>query len=110
MPAALPYFFSEALRSRFTQDIQYATDEARITSDEGRWLRSLVATDTSADSGTTFPRVDRLTIEDGSAGNAELAGALFISDPDNADAPVFLSTLAFGVERFASRSLLLAGL
>ncbi|MCH5513790.1 dermonecrotic toxin domain-containing protein [Pseudomonas syringae] len=110
MPAALPYFFSEALRSRFTQDIQYATDEARITSDEGRWLRSLVATDTSADSGTTFPRVDRLTIEDGSAGNAELAGALFISDPDNADAPVFLSTLAFGIERFASRSLLLAGL
>jgi hypothetical protein len=110
MPAVLPYFFSDALRHRLTQDIQEAADKAAITSDEKRWLLLLVAQDAEADPDTIRPRVDRLTLDDGLGGNAELAGALLISDPDQHNAPVFLSTLAFGIERFASRSVLLAAL
>ncbi|RMW14851.1 hypothetical protein ALO97_05116, partial [Pseudomonas syringae pv. tagetis] len=112
MSAALPYFFSDSLRARFTQDIQDAIDSSRISLDEGNWLRLLNAanSESTADADERVPRADRLIIGDGSPDNAELAGALFISDPARTAAPVFLSTLAFGIERFESRSSLLATL
>jgi hypothetical protein len=110
MPAVPPYFSSDALRNGLTQDIQDAADKAAITSDEKRWLLLLVARDAEPDPDAIRPRVDRLTLDDGLAGNAELAGALLISNPDKHNGPVFLSTLAFGIERFSNRSVLLTAL
>ncbi|RMV73221.1 hypothetical protein ALP05_01015 [Pseudomonas caricapapayae] len=110
MSAALPYFFSDSLRARFTQDIQDAIDSSRISLDEGNWLRLLNAANSESTADERVPRADRLIIGDGSPDNAELAGALFISDPARTAAPVFLSTLAFGIERFESRSSLLGTL
>ncbi|WP_321575962.1 hypothetical protein [Pseudomonas syringae] len=49
-------------------------------------------------------------MNDGSVTGAELAGALLISDPDDSRAPVYLSTLSFGIERFEQRTALLAAL
>ncbi|KPZ24884.1 hypothetical protein ALQ80_04632 [Pseudomonas coronafaciens pv. oryzae] len=112
MPAAVPYFSSESLREQFVQDIHYAAGKALINREEAQWLLLLVASDADSDTDTdtNLPRADRLVLSNGLAGNAELAGALLISDSDNSDTAVFLSTLAFGIERFASRTTLLDAL
>ncbi|WP_044344224.1 hypothetical protein [Pseudomonas meliae] len=109
MPTVLPYFFSDSLRSRFTQDIHDAVGSSRISSEDGKWLQLLVGVSVEPNSDAPLPRADRLIIGDNSPANAELAGALLISDPTPGVAPVFLSTLTFGVERFESRTSLLRG-
>lgn len=103
-----PYFFSESLKVRFEQSIKAAIDTSRIRVDEGRWLQRLVGETGKSD--VPPPRVDRLVMDDGSTPNAELAGALLISDTQDSKAPVFLSTLLFGIERFKSRAALLVSL
>ncbi|KWS87573.1 MULTISPECIES: dermonecrotic toxin domain-containing protein [Pseudomonas syringae group] len=110
MPTVLPYFFSDSLRSRFTQDIHDAVGSSRISSEDGKWLQLLVGVSVEPNSDAPLPRADRLIIGDNSPANAELAGALLISDPTPGVAPVFLSTLTFGVERFESRTSLLSAL
>jgi len=103
--SAAPYFFSDSLRARFTQDIRDAIEQSRISHDDGAWLQ-LLAAESNEPTSDAAPRVDRLLISDAQPVNAELAAALFISDAANPSARVFLSTLAFGIEQFESRSAL----
>ncbi|MCF5226024.1 dermonecrotic toxin domain-containing protein [Pseudomonas syringae] len=110
MPTALPYFFSDSLRSRFAQDIQDAIGSSRISSDDGKWLQRLLAASIEPGTDAGLPRVDRLIMGDNSPDDAELAGAWLISDPVASATSVFLSTLAFGIERFESRTSLLTAL
>ncbi|MGN2435858.1 dermonecrotic toxin domain-containing protein [Pseudomonas syringae] len=105
-----PYFFSDALRTRYIQNIHHAIAGGRVSSGEGLWLLALVADTPETGEEPVRPRVDRLVMSDGSATGAELAGALLISDPDDSRAPVYLSTLSFGIERFEQRTALLAAL
>ncbi|MBX8574875.1 M35 family metallopeptidase [Pseudomonas cichorii] len=105
-----PYFFSASLKARFSQSIQEAVSSSRISAGEGRWLQSLVDDTNDLSSPRPSPRVDRLVMDDGSTPNAELAGALLLSNPRDREAPVFLSTLVFGIERFKSRAALLVRL
>jgi hypothetical protein len=108
MPApSLPYFFDESLRQRFAQDIIEAVGTSRIDRAAGQWLRSLVDTPSGAQPG---PRVDRLLVGDATPVCAELAGAFVISDPQNPAAPIYISTIMFGIYRFDSRTALLADL
>ncbi|RMT84329.1 dermonecrotic toxin domain-containing protein [Pseudomonas viridiflava] len=110
MSAPLAYFSSESLRARFVRDIAEALDASRISSHEGMRLYQLAEEPPRPTNDSPRLRVDRLTMEDGPAVCAELAAALLFSDSDDRDAPVFLSTLLFGVERFAHRSALLFAL
>ncbi|MCF5470016.1 dermonecrotic toxin domain-containing protein [Pseudomonas syringae] len=103
--SSAPYFFSDTLRARFTQDIQDAIGQSRISRDDGAWLQ-LLAAESTEPANDAVPRVDRLLINDQLPVNAELAAALFISDATNPSARVFLSTLTFGIEQFESRSAL----
>lgn len=82
-------FFSDSLRSRFTQDIHDAVGSSRISSEDGKWLQLLVGVSVEPNSDAPRPRADRLIIGDNSPDNAELAGALLISDPTPGVAPVF---------------------
>ncbi|AHF66728.1 dermonecrotic toxin domain-containing protein [Pseudomonas cichorii] len=106
-PSTAPYFYSDSLKSRFTQSLTEAVSDSRITSGECQWLKRLVEISNNILETSPYPRVDRLIMEDGAPIHAELASALLISDPTRTDAPVFLSTLLFGVERFESRRALL---
>ncbi|MFJ4145151.1 dermonecrotic toxin domain-containing protein [Pseudomonas sp. NPDC089734] len=104
MPApTAPYFYSESLKRRLAQSLNDAVSDSLISIHECQWLKRLVETSNNIVETEPHPRVDRLIMEDGSPLHAELATALLISNPDKADAPVFLSTLLFGVERFGSR-------
>ncbi|MBX8560796.1 M35 family metallopeptidase [Pseudomonas cichorii] len=105
-----PYFFCESLKARFSQSIKEAIGSARISAAEGSWLQRLVDDNNGASSPRPLPRVDRLVMDDGSTPNAELAGALLLTDTQDREAPVFLSTLIFGIERFKSRAALLVRL
>ncbi len=107
--SAAPYFSSDALRARFTQDIQDAVAQSRISRDDGAWLQ-LLAAESTEPTNDALPRVDRLLINDQLPVNAELAAALFISDAANPSARVFLSNLTFGIEQFESRSALFSAL
>ncbi|MDP5165126.1 dermonecrotic toxin domain-containing protein [Pseudomonas syringae] len=107
--SAAPYFSSDALRARFTQDIQDAVAQSRISRDDGAWLQ-LLAAESTEPANDALPRVDRLLINDQLPVNAELAAALFVSDAANPSARVFLITLTFGIEQFESRSALFSAL
>lgn len=108
MPASTaPYFYSDSLKRRFTQSLTEAVSDSRISIRECQWLKRLVEISNNILETSPHPRVDRLIMEDGAPIHAELASALLISDPARTDAPVFLSTLLFGVERFESRQALL---
>ncbi|QHF02600.1 hypothetical protein N015_09345 [Pseudomonas asturiensis] len=109
MSALPPYFSSESLSARFTQDVQQAVSESRISAEQGQWLGILTREGNETQEGSVRPRVDRFVRDDGAQTGGELATALMISDPDNSEAPVLLSTLLSGIERFDNRlSLLLA--
>ncbi|CAM3284185.1 hypothetical protein BZK31_15095 [Pseudomonas floridensis] len=110
MSSSPPYFFSTSLKTRFAQDIQTALEKAVLSTREGAWLKRLVDNIEQPPDAGPLPRVDRLFMDDGSCACAELAGALMISDPEQADSPLFLSTLMFGIERFEQRTALLAAL
>lgn len=103
-----PYFFSETLKARFLQDVREAISSSRIDSTEGKWLQWLTTDASAIEDTAPLPRVDRLVLDDGSMPCAELAGALLITHATDVSAPVILSTPLFGVERFTSRSALLA--
>ncbi|WP_249582399.1 dermonecrotic toxin domain-containing protein [Pseudomonas viridiflava] len=107
MSALPPYFFSESLKRRFAQDILDAVDASRISDSQRQWLQLLV-NEPQIDS--VFPRVDRFVKDDGGPFGSELAGALLISDANEPQGPLFLSTQVLGIERFESRSSLFAAL
>ncbi|GFM63034.1 hypothetical protein PSCICG_41940 [Pseudomonas cichorii] len=106
MSSAHPYFFSESLKARFAKSVKEAVDQSRISADEGKWLGQLVE---ETNSVRPLPRVDSLVMDNGSLPSAELSGALLISKPLDSRAPVFLSTLLFGVERFVNREAMVVG-
>lgn len=95
MPTALPYFFSDSLRSRFAQDIQDAIGSSRISSDDGKWLQRLLAASIEPGTDAGLPRVDRLIMGDNSPDDAELAGAWLISDPVASATSVFFEYAGF---------------
>jgi hypothetical protein len=107
MPAtSAPYFLDESLRQRFVQDVIEAAGASRIAHPTGQWLRALAD---GRQSTAVLPRVDRLLIGDQPPVTAELASAFIISDPADPAAPVYLSTIMFGIETFNDRlSLLMA--
>ncbi|MCQ9473057.1 hypothetical protein NRB15_22175 [Pseudomonas alliivorans] len=110
MSALPPYFSSESLSARFSQDVQQAVSASRITSEQGLWLGILTREGNDTQEASVRPRVDRFVRDDGAQTGSELATALMVSDPDNPEAPVFLSTLLSGIERFDSRQSLLVAL
>lgn len=102
-----PYFHSASLSARFNQDIKEALNASRISDAQGLWLARLVDTSEPLPDSAPLPRVDKLLIGDATPDHAELASAWMISDTAVATAPVFLSTLLGGIERFADRVALL---
>lgn len=104
---AVPYFHDEALRRRFAKDIDEAVDAARISIGVGEWLSALVKREQTTE---IMPRVDRLLIDGQAPVSAELAGALIISDTTLFDGSVYLSTVLCGIEKYDTRSALLAAL
>lgn len=110
MPSStLPYFYDESLAARFSLDLDAALDASRITTDEQLWLSSLVV-DSAFVAKPATPRIDQLRVNPEHLLSAELASAVLISDPTSLHAPVYLSTLLDGLERFADRHQLLAAL
>ncbi|MEN1835871.1 DUF6543 domain-containing protein [Pseudomonas lijiangensis] len=108
MPAtSAPYFYSESLKRRFIQSLDEAVGDSQISIHECLWLKRLVEVSNDTLDTSPDPRVDRLIMEDGTPIHAELASALLITYPARPDAPVFLNTLLFGVERFENRQMLL---
>ncbi|SDX22526.1 hypothetical protein SAMN05444064_11613 [Pseudomonas syringae] len=105
-----PYFFSDTLCARFALDIQDAVEQARISLGQSQWLLGLTSEPATPDISAPRPEAYRLVTSDGSAVNAELAGALLFSSQDTGDTAVFLSTLTFGIERFEQRAALLTTL
>ena len=105
-----PYFYEQALRSRFTQDVRQASRQSRISEAQQQRLLHLLDEITADSVSTTVLRVDKLVVDDGSPTCAELSSAWMISDPASADDPVYLHTLLYGLERFKDRSTLLATL
>lgn len=103
----LPWFFSESLSARFTEDIEAALAAEHITAQQALWLESLLS---EPEDEATKPRVDRLLRDDGGLMNGELAGALLISDSTGASSEIFFSSVLHGLQRFDSREQLLAAL
>ena len=104
------YFHTPALRQRFIDDLDEAVLAQRITSEDRQWLLPLADPASHALDVQAQVRVDRLLVEDGSPTRLELAAALLFSDPAQPDRGLYLSTLLYGVERFARRESLLAAL
>ncbi|WP_057414749.1 dermonecrotic toxin domain-containing protein [Pseudomonas cannabina] len=104
------YFYSDSLKTRFARNIDEAVSASRISEGESLWLQCLLNEPAQPSEGSPRPRVDRLVLGNAPGYVAELAGALFITDPVDAEAPVFLSTLVFGIERFEGRSAVLDAL
>lgn len=104
------YFHTSALRQRFIDDLDEAVLAQRITPVEKLSLRPLADPATFDAPDEALARVDRLLVEDGSSTSLELAAALLFSDPSDPESALYLSTLLYGVERFASREDLLAAL
>lgn len=103
-----PYFHTESLKERFSQDLTDAVLAGRIDEDEARWLRTLVSPPVPG--GTVIPpRLDSVIKTDGLPTDVELAAAVLISYPSS-DTTVYLSTLMYGLERFEDREQLLAKL
>ncbi|MGV8863543.1 MAG: dermonecrotic toxin domain-containing protein [Pseudomonas sp.] len=103
-----PYFHTESLKQRFTQDLSDAVLAERIDEDEARWLRTLVSPPVLG--GTVIPpRLDSVIKIGGLPTNVELAAAVLISYPSS-DTTVYLSTLLYGLERFEDREQLLVKL
>lgn len=101
-----PYFHTESLKDRFSQDLTDAVLTEHIDEDEARWLRTLVSP--SALVGTVIPpRLDSVIKTGGLPTDVELAAAVQISYPSS-DTTVYLSTLLYGLERFEDREQLLA--
>lgn len=105
-----PCFYEPALRTRFTLDIRAASGNSCISETEQQRLLRLLDETPAASENNTRLRVDKLVMGDGSPTCAELSSAWLISDPASADAPVYLHTLLFGLERFKDRPALLATL
>ena len=105
----IPYFHGPVLKQRFALHLNEALGTARINAEQSQWLQRLL--DAPAhDTATPVPRVDRLVCDTGLELGAELTGAWVISDPLSAQAPLFLHTVLWGLERFASRADLTASL
>jgi len=103
-----PYFHTESLKERFSQDLTDAVLAGRIDEDEARWLRTLVSPPVPG--GTVIPpRLDSVIKTGGLPTDVELAAAVLISYPSS-DTTVYLSTLMYGLERFEDREQLLAKL
>ena len=105
LTSSLPYFSSEPLKARFTQDIREALGASRIDSAAAQWLRRLVDADQAH---LPAPRIERVSIGDALPQDAELAGAWILSNPLTPDSAVYLSTLLLGIEAFNNRAALVA--
>jgi len=101
MPHPSSIFFSpEALLHAFEQDLARAVLDQRLTPDERAWLSD------NASSATPAARVDVLSQEGETLPDPCLTGTMLISHPDRLDAPVYLTSPLFGVERFTHRQAL----
>lgn len=103
----LPWFYPKGLRAQLSQDINDALEAGRINEQQSLWLQPLV---NEMHYETVRPRVDRLSRDDGGLLNAELAGALLITDPANVSPDIYLRTSLSGLERFDSRQQLVGTL
>ncbi|MDY7559461.1 hypothetical protein QN366_03350 [Pseudomonas sp. CCC3.2] len=103
-----PYFHTESLKQRFTQDVMDALVAERIDEAEASWLLTLV-NPRPTHQGWNPPRLDSLIKTGGLPSNLELAAAVQISYPSGYTI-VYLNTLLYGLERFDDREQLLATL
>ncbi|MGV6394474.1 dermonecrotic toxin domain-containing protein [Pseudomonas caspiana] len=99
-----PWFFSDSLSTQFAQDLQDARQAGRITEPQFQWLELLFS---PSGNGAKPQRASQISRGDGGLLNAELAGALLISDATGVSTEVYLSTALHGLERFDSRQQLL---
>ena len=109
MPIATVSFFQcAALRQRYNDELDAALQSLRIQSDEHIWLQQPPGL---RDADQPDPvRVDQLIGSAGSVDTFELAAALLLSHAQTDDPRVYLYTLSAGIEVFADRHALLAGL
>jgi len=105
-PSSL-YFSSEALQERFLLDAAEALATSRISASEHEGLLNAVK---STSSQASPWRVDKLLLGANPPPQPWLTGALLFSQPEVADAAIFLCTLTAGLERFPTRTALWARL
>jgi len=108
--ASIPYFSSDALRTRYVADLDNALARAQITAEQHQWLGRLADPVQAGQNVVDAPRVDEIVVDSGAWPTAELAGAALLTDHARTDGPVFLHTLLDGLEMFASRQHLLQAL
>jgi hypothetical protein len=107
LPAAptIPYFHTESLKKRFTQNVLNALAAEHIDAAEARWLQTLVTPPVS-DQDWIAPRLDSVIKTGGLPTTSELAGAIQISYRSS-HTTIYLDTLLYGLECFSDREHLL---
>lgn len=103
--ASLNYFHSASLRQRYIAELDVALQTRRLRADERLWLQD--AARPLVTGGPDPIRVDRLCCTTASVNAFELSGALMFSHSQTDAAPVYLYTLANGIEVFKNRHMLL---
>lgn len=105
MAAISPYFHSDSLQLRFSQDVSATLHSGHIDGAEAQWLQTLVAPRAEG-LGWIAPRLDRLIKVGGLPADAELAAAVQISYRSSYTT-LYLHTPLYGLERFTDRQSLL---
>lgn len=105
---SLPYFHTASLRQRYSDELDDALRSTRLSADECRWLQGLIRPRRADDPDPV--RADRLVAGNAQHQHAELSGALLLSHGLIDAAEIYLYTLGLGLEVFADRASLLAGL
>lgn len=106
--SVIHYFHADALRQRYSDQIDAALQASRLQAAEHQWLQAL--TSPPVENAIDPSRVDRLLFNQGGANPFELAAALMVSHALTDTRRVYLFTLRWGVEAFDDRTALLARL
>jgi hypothetical protein len=102
------FFHSTSLRQRFLDALDDALQDRHLDAEERTWLLALSEPALADDPDPI--RVDRLSVNDSSHEPFELSAGLLLSHAAAESEPVYLFTLAEGIEVFDSRELLLTTL
>ena len=107
-PANPIFFYSTSLKQRYLDALDNALRDKHIDAEERTWLLAL-SRPAFADAPDPI-RVDRLTRNDGALEPFELSASLLLSHAEAEGEPVYLLSLAEGIEAFDSRHQLLTRL
>lgn len=93
-----PYFHPASLRDAYRQDVDEALLAGEIVQEERDWLAQLEQPE------PVSLRVDKVELGDGTLINGEMAASLILSNPQEADAPLYVWCPGNDLQRFSTRS------